>query len=260
MREIVITVCFYTVQHSKHISIFPVSGLSYFLLPHTLPNLQPLILLLNRYPGATPPKHLKGTMAGDYGFDPLRIGANTEILPYYAEGERINARWAMAAVAGILFTDLVGIHGAEGHWWEADTKTYWADTKTLVGIEIVVMGLLEGLRARGWEKTGQSGAFGMHPFDPAGMNSSEMATKEIKNGRLAMLAFLGFCSQGAVQGLGPIECLKKHLEDPGHNNIFTSSVGPEVTVAVVVLSTVPCLIEAKNSLSPEEDEFRPIPW
>ena len=33
-----------------------------------------------------------------------------------------------------------------------------------------------------------------------------------------MLAFLGFSSQAAVQGLGPIECLQKHLEDPGHNN------------------------------------------
>ncbi len=32
------------------------------------------------------------------------------------------------------------------------------------------------------------------------------------------LAFLGFSSQAAVQGLGPIECLQKHLADPGHNN------------------------------------------
>ncbi len=33
-----------------------------------------------------------------------------------------------------------------------------------------------------------------------------------------MLAFLGFSSEAAVQGLGPIEALQKHLEDPGHNN------------------------------------------
>ena len=39
----------------------------------------------------------------------------------------------------------------------------------------------------------------MTPFDPMGMNSDEMAIKEVKNGRLAMLAFLGFCSQAAVQ-------------------------------------------------------------
>lgn len=45
----------------------------------------------------------------------------------------------------------------------------------------------------------QGGLLGMTPFDPMGMNSDEMAIKEVKNGRLAMLAFLGFCSQAAVQ-------------------------------------------------------------
>ena len=62
------------------------------------------------------------------------------------------------------------------------------------------------------------------------------------------------------QGLGPIECLKKHLEDPGHNNIFTSSVGAEALVAVCALSVAPLIIEAKNTLSGDEEEFRPIPW
>lgn len=39
-----------------------------------------------------------------------------------------------------------------------------------------------------------------------------------------MLAFLGFSSQAAVRGLGPIECLKLHLEDPAHNNSECSSL------------------------------------
>jgi hypothetical protein len=52
-----------------------------------------------------------------------------------------------------------------------------------------------------------------------------------------------------------------HLEDPGHNNIFTSAVGHEATVAVVVLSLLPVLLEAKRSLDGGDDEeFRPIPW
>jgi hypothetical protein len=44
----------------------------------------------------------------DYGFDPLRLGSkDKEVLKYYREAELTNGRWAMAAVAGILFTDLV---------------------------------------------------------------------------------------------------------------------------------------------------------
>eukprot|EP00887_Chlorella_sp_A99_P000031 scaffold16.g31.t1 len=216
------------------------------------------------YPGATPPKHLDGSLAGDYGFDPLRLGVKPDLLKYYREGELTNGRWSMAAVVGILFTDLVGL----GPWWEAGAKVESQfDLKTLIAVEIAVFATLEGLRARGWERTGESGAFGIHPFDPAGLLSDETRVKEVKNGRLAMVALVGFASQAAVQGLGPIECLKKHLEDPGHNNIFTSSVGNEATVAAIALAMTPFIIEAseeaagKNELAgTEEEEFNPIPW
>ena len=64
-----------------------------------------------------------------------------------------------------------------------------------------------------------------------------------------------------AQGKGPIECLKAHVDDPGHVNIFTSKVGPEATVAVIALSLAPIIIEAKKALDGgEEEEFKPIPW
>eukprot|EP01023_Acetabularia_acetabulum_P025781 TRINITY_DN245_c0_g2_i1.p2 TRINITY_DN245_c0_g2~~TRINITY_DN245_c0_g2_i1.p2 ORF type:complete len:298 (-),score=70.25 TRINITY_DN245_c0_g2_i1:233-1000(-) len=209
------------------------------------------------YPGATPPAHLDGTMPGDYGFDPLRLGTNKDLLPWYKEAELTNGRWAMMAVAGILFTDAFGLP----KFWLAGAEQYAIGFVPLLAIEIVVMGLLEYQRFKGWKETGKSGFLSFFPFDPMGMASDEMSYKEVKNGRLAMIAFLGFCSQAAVRGMGPIDCLKSHIADPWNNNIFTSSVGPEVTIAVVVASLAPLLIEAKKGAGDEsEEEFRPIPW
>eukprot|EP01024_Parvocaulis_polyphysoides_P052647 TRINITY_DN520_c2_g1_i2.p1 TRINITY_DN520_c2_g1~~TRINITY_DN520_c2_g1_i2.p1 ORF type:complete len:254 (-),score=58.88 TRINITY_DN520_c2_g1_i2:213-974(-) len=209
------------------------------------------------YPGATPPAHLDSTMPGDYGFDPLRLGTNKDLLPWYREAELTNGRWAMMAVAGILFTDAVGLP----KFWLAGAEKYAIGFVPLVAIEVVVMALLEYQRFKGWKETGKSGFLAFFPFDPLNMASDSMAFKEVKNGRLAMIAFLGFCSQAAVRGMGPIDCLKMHIADPWNNNIFTSSVGPEATIAVCVAATVPLLIEARKATGDEsEEEFRPIPW
>lgn len=208
------------------------------------------------YPGAEPPKHLKGEMPGDFGFDPLRLGANEAALPWYREGELTNGRWAMAAVAGIMFTDAVGLP----KWWEAGAQEYAIGTVPLLIIEVVVIGLCEYARYKNWKSTGESGFLAWAPFDPLNLRSDEMRLKEVKNGRLAMLAFMGFVSQYLVQGKGPIDCLKAHVADPTHNNIFTSKVGPEATAAAIAFSIAPMIIEAFKALEDKEEEFNPIPF
>merc|ERR1711869_186448 len=180
-----------------------------------------------------------------YGFDPLRIGVNSELLPWGKEAELTHGRWAMAATAGILFTDLIGL----GNWWEAGAKTYPLDLKSLIVIELLVMAVFEAKRYENIIKTGEGGLLDFAPFDPIGMRPDKMRLKEIKNGRLAMISFIGFCSQATILGLGPIGSLKKHLENPCKNNIFTSDVRFETTFAVGLANLIPITIEAKKNLS-----------
>lgn len=211
------------------------------------------------YPGAKAPSHLDGSMLGDYGFDPLGLGVNKAALPYYREAELMNGRWAMAANAGILFTELVG---RGGNWWETGAEFKDTNLTSLVAVEVALFAVLESFRFSNFQKTGEVGLGPITPFDPLKMKSETMKLKELKNARLAMLAFLGFSSQAAVRGLGPIACLQAHLADPGHVNLFTSKVGNEAVLAVIALSVAPIAVTAYKSLGggKDDDEFRPIPW
>ncbi|KAK3034516.1 hypothetical protein RJ639_032505 [Escallonia herrerae] len=198
------------------------------------------------FPGSSPPEWLDGSLPGDFGFDPLGLGSDPELLQWFAQAELMHSRWAMLAVAGILIPEWLESLGfiENFSWYDAGSRQYFADPTTLFVVQLALMGWVEGRR---WADIINPGSVDIEPtlpnkkkpkadvgypgglfFDPFmwGRGSPEpvmvLRTKEIKNGRLAMLAFLGFCFQAVYTGQGPIENLMAHLADPGHCNIFSS--------------------------------------
>ena len=165
-----------------------------------------------------PPAHLDGTLPGDYGFDPLGLGAEPARLAWNQEAELMHGRWAMAAVVGVVAADLA--HAPA--WWNAGSLEYALPTNALLAIQFLVMGALEYNRARGWVITGESGVADSYPFDPLNLRSDSMATKEVKHGRLAMLAFAGIVAQAVVYRVGPLNALLDHVDDPFRSNVVTN--------------------------------------
>lgn len=202
-------------------------------------------------PGLDPPPHLDGTLVGDYGFDPLGLGEDPKSLKWYVQAELVHSRFAMAGVAGILFTDLLRVTGISDIpvWYEAGTvKFTFASTEALFIVQLLLMGFVETKRYMDFVNPGsqaREGTFfgleealeGLEPgypggpiFNPLGLakdihNADELKLKEIKNGRLAMVAMLGFSVQAYVTHTGPIDNLVLHLSSPWSKTIIQTLFG-----------------------------------
>merc|ERR1711985_32759 len=67
------------------------------------------------------PSYLNGTLAGDYGYDPLGLGTDVEQVNKYREYELIHARWAMLGAAGAIIPEGLAANGADikgATWFE----------------------------------------------------------------------------------------------------------------------------------------------
>lgn len=177
-------------------------------------------------------------LPGNYGFDPLGLGANDERLKWFAEAERVHARWAMLGVAGILAQEITH---PEVFWYTSGAEVKLPfNLAGLVAFELFVMHWVESKRGYDVLKPGsqdQDPVFSQYklaphevgypggvfaPFVPG--NLEELKLKEIKNGRLAMLAFIGFTMAAQVTGLNPLAALSEHLSDPINTTMFSKAV------------------------------------
>ncbi|KAK6261652.1 hypothetical protein QUC31_007468 [Theobroma cacao] len=194
-------------------------------------------------PGLPSPAYLNGSLPGDNGFDPLGLAEDPENLKWYVQAELVNSRWAMLGVAGMLLPEVftkIGIINAP-QWYDAGKAEYFASSSTLFVIEFILFHYVE---IRRWQDIKNPGCVNQDPifkqyslpphecgypgsiFNPLNLAPTpEAKEKELANGRLAMLAFLGFVVQYNVTGKGPFDNLLQHLSDPWHNTIINTIRG-----------------------------------
>ncbi|KAE9621112.1 hypothetical protein Lal_00019613 [Lupinus albus] len=185
------------------------------------------------FPGQPRPAHLDGSAPADFGFDPLGLAVEPENFERFKESEVFHSRLTMFAVIGVLLPEALGL----GNWVQAQEWTLvpggqatylgfpvpWGTLPIIVAIEVLAVAFAEIQRVyeQDTEKKKYPGGY----FDPLGYSKDpqkfeEYKVKEIKNGRFAMLACVGFAVQQAFYpGTGPLDNLASHLADPWHNNV-----------------------------------------
>ncbi|KAK1355500.1 Chlorophyll a-b binding protein, chloroplastic [Heracleum sosnowskyi] len=151
------------------------------------------------------------------------------VLPMSLESELYHCKWAMLAVPGILVPEALGLGNlVQARQWAAIPRgqtSYlgnlvpWGTLPTILAIEFLAIAFVE--HQRSMEKDPEKKKYPGGAFDPLGYSKDpnkfeKMKLKEVKNDRLAMLAFVGFCvQQSAYPGRGSLE----NLADMWHNTI-----------------------------------------
>jgi len=150
---------------------------------------------------------------GKYEWDPLQLSSRyPEHLPWYREAELKHGRVAMLAMLGLVVPDFIRI---PGEVFEDSTLDFVNAHNKLIGPGLgegpmwwllVFCSLFESARFKtlglGFEKLTLENAgdfsFGKFFLPKTEEGIAQMKTRELKNGRLAMLAFSGAITQGVT--------------------------------------------------------------
>jgi light-harvesting complex I chlorophyll a/b binding protein 3 len=173
--------------------------------------------------------------------------------------EVLHGRWAMLGAMGCLVPEMLGRRAWFQTGWlppadaagAGDGEYYWADTSTLFAIQVVFMGAVEACRLQDYVKPGSmaeplqvllpdwsglaggfagSGAaaypggpvFNYFNYVTSSRAMGHYKEAEIKHGRLAMVAMLGFGAQAVLTGQGPWANLMSHVDSPVDVNVLSS--------------------------------------
>eukprot|EP01023_Acetabularia_acetabulum_P006531 TRINITY_DN12714_c0_g1_i3.p1 TRINITY_DN12714_c0_g1~~TRINITY_DN12714_c0_g1_i3.p1 ORF type:complete len:346 (+),score=63.36 TRINITY_DN12714_c0_g1_i3:55-1092(+) len=201
------------------------------------------------------PEYLQGDYPGDYGFDVLGLGKEPEKLEKMFEFELLHARWAMLGALGAILPEILQYSGVtkflEPVWWNVGyAKLSTGEDLDYLGLTgfriagsqgIAIIAFCQVILMYGPEYARYCGINALEPvavylpgdknypggflFDPLGLSKNpaqfeNLRIKEIKNGRLAMLAWLGFAFQAFVTQKGPVANALDFWSDPVQNNVF----------------------------------------
>lgn len=174
------------------------------------------------------PEILDGALPGDAGFDPLGFATGKNELLNYREAEIKHSRLAMLAAAGWLLSEvfekqILPTFGVSTLLDDKDrvpsllngglekvSPWYWISC-------IVVAAFIDinGMRREVFEAEGYFPGnlgwdpLGFYPNDP--VSQKEMQTKEIKHGRIAMVAVVIFAMQEFIFKEGEVDIIAENL-------------------------------------------------
>lgn len=159
--------------------------------------------------------------AGDAGFDILGLaelstGAGLDLY-WLREAELKHSRVAMLSIIGLLLPEL-GFRIPHAPTSSNQIDTFWTLVKTspqalIAGfIFIGIIELASAIAITNGRKVEYDRSPGDYSFNPLGFGKStrtrnDLSLKEIKNGRLAMIASIGILYQESIKHIGAIEAL-----------------------------------------------------